>query len=835
MTRSRRAAPVLVALALAAVPALGGEGPAPLAGPTPPTLVDTSWPGTDVLAFSPDGRWVAMAAGGGRIEIRDLADGRLQAERRVQGPGAFHSGQGPLAAAFDRGSERLWFVYRDGRLARWDLRRDELVVGAPVQDSNTFDALQPVEVLPSPGGRRVLVAAQEGYSGPGGWWLHDGDDLRLVAKAGCPRLEPGAATWIPGSDPLAFAVIAPGGVARHRGEDGAALAPFPTPVGRASRLAASPDGRVLAVGGTAPFLALLDASTGAEVGRSAVAPEDGPAMRMVSLAWDPTGSRVVGLRNNPGGQEGRLVFAHRKGKGAGVVGDGDIRGESVSFDGRGGRVMVRNVIHGVTAIADAATSALTLFPLPANRAVHPRPGTDLVVTDAGPGPWPAPDRLPDPDAGTRGWRSRGDGAWAYEGPGRRAWPVDWATWSLLPPEPSLEAWNDRAPRAAGEGITLPHAKDGLAAGLVLPLPAREGDKECALEKVSLGPAWFGLDGGRGAVAVVRCFREDLSWTEELVAWSDVGKPPTARVRAFEVRRMVAALGGTRLLVWREGRKERGVDLLRLPDLVPLGHWDARALALPGEPVVGEELVLGSSGREVAGCEEPGPVATCAFVQVDQKAACFADERAGRCSVWDLQDFHVATRLPHRPVSGTSPDGRTVVLRDPSTGGGCLYERSTGRCTPLPGDPPDPALPVYGWAFSPSGSWLVRARPSGPAQAPGRFDFRPATGGPAVSTWPADAEGTPAELVPGVFGAPAGRWMTLVRAVDGARLEVSVLPGPPPRLVARTPAGAVDGNVGDALRFRTGTDLLAPLLSGGQVPPEWRVDGVMRRFLDGDPL
>lgn len=833
MIHSRRAAPLLLVAALGAAPAVAGDGPSRVAGPTPPTVVDTSWPGTEVLAFSPDGRMVAMAAGGGWVELRDLGDRGLRAARRVQGRGTVSARTGRLLAAFDPGGERLWLAYADGTLGRWDLRRDELALSAPPQEA-AHDALQPVEVLPSPDGRRVLVAAQKPWTGPGGWWLFDSADLSLVAKGGGARLEAGAAAWIPGAVPPTFAAIAGAQVARHRGEDGGALAPFPSPVGPLTRVAASPDGKMLAVGGTAPFVALIDASTGSEVGRSAVAPSDEAALKMVSLAWDPTGSRAVGLYNNPGGQDGRLVFAHRTGKGAGVVGEGDLQGESVSFDGRGARVMVRNTIHGVTAVADAVAGALALFPLPANRAVAPRPGSDLVVTAEGPGPWPTPDRLPDPDASARGWRARGEGGWSYRGPGRGAWPVDWAGARLLPPEPVLESWTDRSPRKAGEGVTLPYARDGLAAGLVLPLPARPGDKECALEKVEQGPAWIGLEGGRGAVAAVHCFLEDHSWTEELVAWADVGKPPTARVRAFGVRRMVPAAQGTRLLVWKEGRKDRGVDLLALPDLAPLRHWDAPALALPGEPVVGEELVLGSSGREVAGCEEPGPVAQSALVHPDQRAATFADERAGTCKVWDLADPSVTTRLPHRPVSGPSADGRTLVLRDPSTAAGCLYDRGSGQCAPLPGNPPDPALPLYGWAFSPSGSWLVRALPRGLLWEPGPTDFRPAAGGPAVSSWPADAEGTPVELAPGVFGAPTGRWMTLVRAVDGARLEVSVIPGPPPRLVARTPSGVVSGEVGDAVRFRSGTDLLAPLLPAGQVPPAWRDDGLLRRFLAGSP-
>lgn len=775
------------------------------AGAEPPRelIVDLPWTSAGgVPVYTPDGQRAARrtSAWSDELLLLHATSGAVLAARRPPAT--------PHLLTFSPDGRTLFVLDAGRRLAAWDLTTDVWrLAELPVAPD-----LSPVAALPSPDGRRLLVGFAKPYGHDGAWVLLQATDLRVLATGALRDVVDQTLAWWPGGQVW---VAAQGGAQLlRRDADGAALDPLASPV-PPRRLALSPDGARLGVAGGGGGLVILDGD-GRALQLIPPAPT-GPGQAWQHLAWSPDSRALAGLWSFASEQDGMIVV---------LGGDGHVArsaptlpGRTLLWDAAGRRLLVQNVIAGVTAIFEPGRELVRALRLPANDPVAPLPDRDLLLTPAGPRPWPTDEPVPEDEPRAWTWLRAPEGAAGLRGTGGVWWPLDVPRGALSP-----AAHPPDAPPAevTPTGLRVRWAGGGLPPGALLTWPATPG-QECVVRHRDDQPG-YGRFGPHGAWARLFCTDPDQRYRELVLAWTDPTKPPVASA-IDGADQVVASPDGHHLLVaWNQ--RGGGVRVLRLPDLVERGLIGQEHVALPGELRSG--VMLGTGGAELVDCTAVG-LETCAMYPPDARRTCIGFLMEGSCAIRRLDDPDTIVSgapLPGLALSGTSVDGRWIVLYDPDHGA-CLYDRPAKRCTPIAGV--DPTLPGN-WAFPPSGATLLRA--AGLSLGP---DGTSAT----LTAWPLSPKGLGApvslgehdpfvtwELSPGVLAEPRGRWLHLIRLTDGVRLDLTAAPAAEPTLVAVRDGELIGASSTSGLAWRGADEPLGARHPWTEVPG---LDG-LRAFL-----
>lgn len=252
-------------------------------------LLETTYPGGDVVAWSPDGNLIATSGfdeGTATVELLDTETGQpvrtmaghdVEAAQDAVGSGIsdllFDADGTTLASAGDDGTVRLWSV-RDGALMA------ELGTQSSTPDALSFD----------PTGSRLAVAAPDA---PVEIWDLSSADLITTLDA-----EPqGDVAWSPDGSLLASSSNATGANATVRLWDGESLEEtgrYEGPV-LADRLAFSPDGSTLAVSLKQDPEILLWSIAGGDLRR--LTGRDEP---MRAVLWAPDGNQLYAVAARTG-------------------------------------------------------------------------------------------------------------------------------------------------------------------------------------------------------------------------------------------------------------------------------------------------------------------------------------------------------------------------------------------------------------------------------------------------------------------------------------------------------------------------------------------------------
>jgi len=214
------------------------------------------------LAWSPDGRVVAAAAGTGFVSLFDAATGAARTVIRAHERGAtavaFQPGGGALATAGMDGAARLWHPR----------------TAAPVADLPGGGADWVERLAWSADGSRLAAGAGRVVR------VWDSAGVQLANLAGHPSTVSDLA-WRPGSDTLAALVY--GGVMLWtlHGDGPPTFRLFPWK-GSPLRMAWSPDGTMLAHGNQDATVHFWYAETGEDLQMS------GYPTKVLELSWDPT-------------------------------------------------------------------------------------------------------------------------------------------------------------------------------------------------------------------------------------------------------------------------------------------------------------------------------------------------------------------------------------------------------------------------------------------------------------------------------------------------------------------------------------------------------------------
>lgn len=251
--------------------------------------LEASYDGGRVVAWSPDGEWIATAWAAydtARVDLLDASTGERELGIDSHDIPAqehdFAPHQGGLA--FSPGGELLAGSGDDGVVRLWSLPDGELVRELETRSG------RPGVIVFSPDGERLAVASPDE---PVEVWSVEGG-----GREGTLDAEPqGDIVWSPDGDTIVSATHAAGGEAVLRRWDATSLdeeAPVSTGL-PAGRLALSPDGATLALSRKdGPHVVLVPLAGGAP--RELVGHADGPR----AVLWAPDGATVYSISARDG-------------------------------------------------------------------------------------------------------------------------------------------------------------------------------------------------------------------------------------------------------------------------------------------------------------------------------------------------------------------------------------------------------------------------------------------------------------------------------------------------------------------------------------------------------
>lgn len=265
-----------------------------------------------VLAWSPDGRFLAAAAGTGFVSLFDTATGAVRTVIRAHERGAtavvFQPGGGVLATAGMDGAARLWHPQ----------------TAAPIAELPGGGADWVERLAWSADGSRLATGAGRIVR------VWDSAGVQLANLTGHPSTVSDLA-WRPGRDALAALVY--GGVMlwKLHGDDPPTFRLFPWK-GSPLRMAWSPDGTMLAHGNQDATVHFWYVETGEDLQMY------GYPTKVLALSWDPTSRFLAtGGGSGPQGSIPQILEGHADGATLAAV-QYQRRGHLLASAGADGRV-----------------------------------------------------------------------------------------------------------------------------------------------------------------------------------------------------------------------------------------------------------------------------------------------------------------------------------------------------------------------------------------------------------------------------------------------------------------------------------------------------------------